>query len=67
MAMALCDLLPERKDQRRCRRMPELVYFIEKITYQAGINLRTALVTMIYLQRAKDALPANAVGNYGKS
>lgn len=45
--------------------IPELVYFIEKITFQAGINTRTALVALIYLQRAKACLPRNAViGSY---
>ncbi|KAI7866131.1 hypothetical protein BDF14DRAFT_1816456 [Spinellus fusiger] len=66
IAMTLCDLIPI-KSTRRCshmarRPLPELVYFIHKITYQAGINGRTALVALIYLHRAKQNLPANAVG-----
>ncbi|KAI7850174.1 hypothetical protein BDC45DRAFT_253782 [Circinella umbellata] len=46
------------------RPVPELVYFIQKITYQAGINCRTALVALIYLERAKKHLPRNSVGSY---
>ncbi|SAM08553.1 hypothetical protein [Absidia glauca] len=50
----------------RGRPLPELVYFIQKITFTAEINVRTALVALIYLDRAKSHLPKNAVGNYGK-
>ncbi|KAI8147086.1 hypothetical protein BJV82DRAFT_553004 [Fennellomyces sp. T-0311] len=46
------------------RPIPELVYFIQKITFQAGINCRTALVALIYLERAKKSLPNNSVGSY---
>ncbi|OAD66732.1 cyclin [Phycomyces blakesleeanus NRRL 1555(-)] len=67
IAMTLCDLLPIKTTRRRSpqnpRPLPELVYFIHKITYQAGINYRTALVALIYLGRAKQNLPHNAVGN----
>jgi hypothetical protein len=44
--------------------MPELVYFIQKITFQAGINCRTALVALIYLNRAKQLLPKGAIGGH---
>jgi hypothetical protein len=44
--------------------MPELVYFIQKITFQAGINCRTALVALIYLNRAKQLLPRGAIGGH---
>ncbi|KAF7730299.1 hypothetical protein EC973_002543 [Apophysomyces ossiformis] len=69
MAMTVFDLIPP-VASRRCQRpvgpypMPELVYFIQKITFHAGINVRTALVALIYLNRAKEALPKNAVGGY---
>ncbi|KAI9355802.1 hypothetical protein BD770DRAFT_473497 [Pilaira anomala] len=47
--------------------MPELIYFIQKITFQAGINCRTALVSLIYLKRAKRFLPRGAVGGHDTS
>lgn len=73
MAMTLCDLIPPHKISARRRQslpnptnntmtMPELVYFIQKITFQAGINCRTALVALIYLNRAKQLLPRGTVG-----
>ncbi|KAI9004910.1 hypothetical protein CLU79DRAFT_782006 [Phycomyces nitens] len=66
IAMTLCDLLPIKPTRQRTlnpRPLPELVYFIHKITYQAGVNYRTALVALIYLGKAKLNLPHNAVGN----
>jgi hypothetical protein len=65
--MTVCDIIPPRKSRSRSPVMPELVYFIQKITYQAKINCRTALVVLIYLNRAKSALPKGAVGSYGNS
>lgn len=80
MAMTLCDLIPPRRHSDRRRRsslpaavvevktlMPELIYFIQKITFQAGINCRTALVSLIYLKRAKRFLPRGAVGGHDTS
>jgi hypothetical protein len=64
-AMMLCDLIPTRR-LAKGRSLPELVFFVKKITHQANINCRTALVALIYLQRAKVALPKHAVGNDGK-
>ncbi|KAI9271484.1 hypothetical protein BDA99DRAFT_602311 [Phascolomyces articulosus] len=55
---------PSTTYQQPRRPVPELVYFIQKITYQAGINCRTALVALIYLERAKKNLPRNSVGSY---
>lgn len=77
IAMTLCDLMPPKKISVRRRQslpvnisqqpiMPELVYFIQKITFQGGIDCRTALVALIYLERAKVNLPKSAVGGYGK-
>ncbi|KAI8644254.1 hypothetical protein BD408DRAFT_413568 [Parasitella parasitica] len=66
IAMTICDLLPPRKVSSHHRQpiMPELVYFIQKITFQGGIDCRTALVALIYLNRAKVNLPKGAVGGY---
>lgn len=63
MAMTICDLIPPSLPTR-ITSMPELVYFIQKTTFQAGINCRTALVALIYLNRAKQSLPKRAVGGY---
>lgn len=72
--MTVYDLIPLKKPVRRYSLpvqltnhyvMPELVYFIQKITFQAGIDCRTALVALIYLNRAKNSLPKGAVGGYG--
>lgn len=74
--MTVCDLIPPKKMSSRRRQslpinisqqpvLPELVYFIQKITFQGGIDCRTALVALIYLNRAKSNLPKGAVGGYG--
>ncbi|KAI8330446.1 hypothetical protein BC941DRAFT_361460 [Chlamydoabsidia padenii] len=65
IAITLCDLLPikQKRSLPSIRPLPELVYFIQKITFTAEINVRTALVALIYLDRAKSYLPKNAVGN----
>jgi hypothetical protein len=74
--MTVCDLIPPRKMSSRRRQslpinlsqqpiLPELVYFIQKITFQGGIDCRTALVALIYLNRAKSNLPKGAVGGHG--
>jgi hypothetical protein len=63
-AMALCDLM--RTNNRRTRSLPEYVFFVQNVTYQANINVRTLLVALIYLQRAKANLPKRAIGNDGK-
>ncbi|ORZ16506.1 hypothetical protein BCR42DRAFT_375143 [Absidia repens] len=75
IAITLCDLLPIKCSLRagstlpsiRGRPLPELLYFIQKITFAAEINVRTALVALIYLDRAKSSLPKNAVGNHDTS
>lgn len=59
--------IQQAQSQSRLRRLPELVYFIHKVTYQAGINCRTALVALILLDRAKSSLPKNAVSSYDTS
>lgn len=45
--------------------LPELLFFIEKVTHRAGVTCRVIVYAMIYLERAKEALPKGAVGNYG--
>ncbi|KAI8084765.1 cyclin domain-containing protein, partial [Halteromyces radiatus] len=75
IAITLCDLLPIKSSLRdtpslpfiRGRPLPELVYFIQKITFTAGINVRTALVALIYLHRVKSSLPIYAVGSHDTS
>ncbi|KAI7869403.1 hypothetical protein BDF14DRAFT_1784767 [Spinellus fusiger] len=68
IAMTVCDLIPCSRPRSSLHQlddfqsMPELVYFIQKITFQAGINCRTALIALIYLNRAKSALPKGAMG-----
>lgn len=64
-AMTLCDLIKTRKTNYQ-RSLPEFVFFVQKITHQADINVRTLLVALIYLQRAKANLPKRAVGSDGK-
>ncbi|KAI8971808.1 hypothetical protein BDF20DRAFT_915572 [Mycotypha africana] len=59
-AMTLCDLMKTRKSNRS---LPEFVYFVQKVTHQAKINVRTLLVALIYLQRAKSKLPKRAIGS----
>lgn len=63
--MTLCDLIKTRKTNYR-RFLPEFVFFVQKITHQANINVRTLLVALIYLQRAKLNLPKRAIGSDGK-
>ncbi|KAI9249547.1 cyclin domain-containing protein [Sporodiniella umbellata] len=60
--MTLCELLPTRRTLEGGRSLPELLFFVEKMTHQANINCRTLLVALIYLQRAKSHLPRRAVG-----
>ncbi|KAG0733664.1 hypothetical protein G6F57_007166 [Rhizopus arrhizus] len=60
-AMVLCELIP--RTIQGGRSLPELLFFVQKITHQANINCRTLLVALIYLQRAKSHLPKRAVGS----
>ncbi|CAO3642747.1 unnamed protein product [Cunninghamella blakesleeana] len=73
IAITLCDVLPlkqnsignnESSHHRGKPPLPELLYFIQKITIGAEINCRTAIVALIYLERIKSFLPSNAVGSY---
>lgn len=61
-AITLCDLIPIRRIQGG-RSLPELVFFIQKITYQAQTSIQTLLVALIYLYRAKSHLSRRAVGS----
>ncbi|KAI9306632.1 hypothetical protein BJ944DRAFT_159546 [Cunninghamella echinulata] len=74
IAITLCDVLPIKSSLRgkeiptvRGRPLPELLYFIQKITIGAEINCRTAIVALIYLERIKSFLPNHAVGGYDTS
>ncbi|KAI7898627.1 cyclin domain-containing protein [Cokeromyces recurvatus] len=61
--MTLCDLIKTRKNSRLLRSLPEFVFFVQKVTHQAKINVRTLLVALIYLERAKSNLPKRAIGS----
>ncbi|KAI8388133.1 uncharacterized protein BYT42DRAFT_491942 [Radiomyces spectabilis] len=60
-ALTLCDLLPTRS--ARPRTAPELLYFIQKITSQARISCHIAVAALIYIDRCKQNLPKNAIGD----
>lgn len=61
----MCDLMPTRYHPATQRTAPELIYFIQKITTQARISCHIAVVALIYIERCKEALPKNAIGNQG--
>ncbi|CAM0138779.1 hypothetical protein VKS41_006009 [Umbelopsis sp. WA50703] len=65
-AQIICDLLPTSTPQARSAlvSLPELLFFIEKVTHRAGVTCKVIVYAMIYLERAKEALPKGAVGNY---
>ncbi|CAO0801586.1 unnamed protein product [Mucor circinelloides] len=63
-AMTLCDLIKTRNSHhKKTRSLPEFVFFVQKVTHQANINVRTLLVALIYLKRAKSNLPKRAIGS----
>ncbi|KAI8644922.1 hypothetical protein BD408DRAFT_412722 [Parasitella parasitica] len=62
-AMTLCDLIKTRSSSRKTRSLPEFVFFVQKVTHLANINVRTLLVALIYLKRAKSNLPKRAIGS----
>lgn len=64
--MTLCDLIKTRNNNKKTRSLPEFVFFVQKVTHQANINVRTLLVALIYLKRAKSNLPKRAIGSDGK-
>lgn len=63
--MTMCDFLPMKPIKQRTA--PELMYFIQKITYHARISCHIAVVALIYIDRCKSALPKNAIGDQGKN
>lgn len=67
--MTLCDLIKTRhtNQHKKTRSLPEFVFFVQKVTHQANINVRTLLVALIYLKRAKSNLPKRAIGSDGKT
>ncbi|ORY95435.1 hypothetical protein BCR43DRAFT_493000 [Syncephalastrum racemosum] len=63
-ALTLCDLLPTKQQPLgEQRKAPELVYFIQRVTTQARISCHIAVVALIYIERCKEALPKNAIGD----
>ncbi|ORZ18666.1 hypothetical protein BCR42DRAFT_324625 [Absidia repens] len=60
-ALTICDFLPMKRIELRTA--PELMYFIQKITYHARISCHIAVVALIYIDRCKAALPKNARGD----
>jgi hypothetical protein len=64
LALTICDFLPMRPIEQRTA--PELMYFIQKITYHARISCHIAVVALIYIERCKSALPKNAIGDQGR-
>ncbi|SAM05251.1 hypothetical protein [Absidia glauca] len=60
-ALTICDFLPMRPIEQRTA--PELMYFIQKITFHARISCHIAVVALIYIERCKSALPKNAIGD----
>ncbi|KAG2182022.1 hypothetical protein INT43_006948 [Umbelopsis isabellina] len=65
MAQTVCDIIPIVKPATSSSPIPELVYFIHKLTVRSHIDLRVAIVALIYLHRCKRVLPKGAVGNPG--
>ncbi|KAJ2964632.1 hypothetical protein NQZ79_g493 [Umbelopsis isabellina] len=63
MAQTVCDIIPIVKPASSSSPIPELVYFIHKLTVRSHIELRVAIVALIYLHRCKRVLPKGAVGN----
>ncbi|RIA89013.1 hypothetical protein C1645_825447 [Glomus cerebriforme] len=45
--------------------LPELVFFVEKVTTKAKIDIQTAIAALILVGRFKDRLPKYAHGEYG--
>jgi len=45
--------------------LPELVFFVERVTSRAKVDVYTALVALILVSRLKKRLPRNAHGEYG--
>ncbi|CAO3670141.1 unnamed protein product [Umbelopsis ramanniana] len=67
-AQIICDILPtpsSLQSKSSIVSLPELLFFIEKVTHRAGVSCKVIVYAMIYLERAKEALPKGAVGNYG--
>ncbi|KAI8137610.1 hypothetical protein BJV82DRAFT_524916 [Fennellomyces sp. T-0311] len=64
IAVTMCDLLPKRQQHRSSqRKVPGLLYFIQKVTAEANISCHVAVVALIYIERCKQALPRNAFGD----
>jgi hypothetical protein len=65
MAQTVCDIIPIVKPASSSSPIPELVYFIHKLTVRSHVDPRVAVVALIYLHRCKRVFPKGAVGNPG--
>jgi hypothetical protein len=66
MAETVCDMIPIVKPAASSSPLPELVYFIHKMSIRSHMDWQVAIIALIYLHRCKRALPKGAVGNPGK-
>ena len=64
MTVTMCDLLPKRNRPNQ-RKVPGLLYFIQKVTTESSVSCYVAIVALIYIERCKQALPRNATGDDG--
>ncbi|KAI7859284.1 hypothetical protein BDC45DRAFT_432947, partial [Circinella umbellata] len=62
MTVTMCDLLPKRNRPSQ-RKVPGLLYFIQKVTTESRVSCHVAIVALIYIERCKQALPRNATGD----
>ncbi|KAI8577299.1 hypothetical protein K450DRAFT_282690 [Umbelopsis ramanniana AG] len=63
MAETVCDMIPIVKPATCSSPLPELVYFIHKMSVRSHMDWQVAIIALIYLHRCKRALPKGAVGN----
>ncbi|KAH8547457.1 cyclin domain-containing protein [Umbelopsis sp. PMI_123] len=63
MAETVCDMIPIVKPATNSSPLPELVYFIHKLTVRSHMDCQVAIIALIYLHRCKRVLPKGAVGN----
>ena len=64
MTVTMCDLLPKRNRPSQ-RKVPGLLYFIQKVTTESRVSCHVAIVALIYIERCKQALPRTATGDDG--
>jgi hypothetical protein len=66
MAETVCDIIPIVKPAINTSPLPELVYFIHKLSVRSHMDCYVAIIALIYLHRCKRVLPKGAVGNPGE-